>query len=45
MSGDLRIYPQSGYTVAALANMEPPAAFRIAAWLDARLPARGWLGD
>jgi len=38
MNGHLRIYPQSGYITVVLANMDPPAAQRIAAWLDARLP-------
>jgi hypothetical protein len=41
MNGDLRIYPQPGYIVVALANMDPPAAERIAIWLGARLPAQG----
>ena len=40
MSGDLRIYPKFGYVVVVLANADPPAAQRIAAWLDARLPAQ-----
>src|SRR6266849_1679160 len=31
MNGDLRICPQSGYVIAALANLDPPAAQRIAA--------------
>lgn len=38
MSGDLRIYPQSGYVVAVLSNLDPPAAPRVSAFLDARLP-------
>ena len=37
-SGDLAIHPKSGYTAVVLANMSPPAAQRIAAWLNARLP-------
>ena len=41
MNGALWICPKSGYVVVALANMDPPAAQRIASWLDARLPARG----
>ena len=41
MNGDLKIYPKSGYIVVVLANMDPPAAQRIADWLDARLPAQG----
>jgi hypothetical protein len=38
MNGDLRIYPKSGYVVAVLANLDPPAAGRVAEFLDARLP-------
>jgi D-alanyl-D-alanine carboxypeptidase len=41
MNGNLLIYPQSGYVTVVLANMDPPAAERIAAWLGARLPAQG----
>ena len=41
MNGHLRIYPRSGYITVVLANMDPPAAQRIAVWLDARLPAQG----
>jgi CubicO group peptidase (beta-lactamase class C family) len=38
MSGDLRIYPQSGYVVAVLSNLDPPAAPQVSAFLDVRLP-------
>jgi len=38
MSGDLRIYPDSGYVVAVLANIDPPAAPQVSAFLDLRLP-------
>jgi CubicO group peptidase (beta-lactamase class C family) len=38
MNGDLRIYPESGYVVAVLANLDPPAAQRISEYLDPRLP-------
>jgi D-alanyl-D-alanine carboxypeptidase len=38
MNGDLRIYPKSGYVVAVLANLDPPAAERISEYLDPRLP-------
>jgi D-alanyl-D-alanine carboxypeptidase len=38
INGDLRIYPKSGYVVAVLANIDPPAAQRIAEYLDPRLP-------
>jgi CubicO group peptidase (beta-lactamase class C family) len=40
MNGDLRIYPKSGYVVAVLANMDPPAAQQISDYLDARLPTK-----
>jgi CubicO group peptidase (beta-lactamase class C family) len=38
MNGDLRIYLKSGYVVAVLANVDPPAAQRISDYLDPRLP-------
>lgn len=38
MNGDLRIYPESGYVVAVLANLDPPAAQRLSDFLDPRLP-------
>jgi CubicO group peptidase (beta-lactamase class C family) len=40
MNGDLRIYPDSGYVVAVLANIDPPPAQRISDYPDARLPTR-----
>jgi CubicO group peptidase (beta-lactamase class C family) len=40
MNGDLRIYPKPGYVVAVLANLDPPAAQRISAYLDPRLPTQ-----
>jgi D-alanyl-D-alanine carboxypeptidase len=38
MNGDLRIYPKSGYVVAVLTNLDPPAAQRMSEYLDPRLP-------
>jgi D-alanyl-D-alanine carboxypeptidase len=38
MNGDLRIYPASGYVVAVLSNLDPPAASRVATFIDLRLP-------
>jgi CubicO group peptidase (beta-lactamase class C family) len=38
MNGDLRIYPKSGYVVAVLSNLDPPAAQQVTAFLDLRLP-------
>ena len=40
MNGDLRIFPQSGYVVAVLSNLDPPAAERIASYLSNRLPEK-----
>jgi CubicO group peptidase (beta-lactamase class C family) len=40
MNGELRIFPDSGYIVAVLANLDPPAASRIADVLAERLPAK-----
>jgi D-alanyl-D-alanine carboxypeptidase len=40
MNGDLRFSPESGYIVAVLANLDPPAATRIADFIAVRLPAR-----
>lgn len=40
MNGDLTIYPQSGYVVTVLANMDPPAAQRIANFIGNRLPEK-----
>jgi CubicO group peptidase (beta-lactamase class C family) len=40
MNGDLEIFPESGYVVAVLANMDPPAAGRIEDFIEYRLPAK-----
>src|SRR6266568_1796660 len=33
MNGELRIYPQTGYVVAVLSNLDPPAAGRLAQFI------------
>jgi CubicO group peptidase (beta-lactamase class C family) len=38
MNGDLRIYPQSGYVIAVLSNLDPPAASRLSQFISNRLP-------
>ena len=38
MNGDLEIDPQSGYVVAVLSNLDPPAATRISDFITNRLP-------
>jgi D-alanyl-D-alanine carboxypeptidase len=39
MNGNLRIFPQTGYVVVALANMDRGAQ-RESSWISARLPAK-----
>ena len=41
MNGDLVIFPGSGYVVAVLANLDPPAAQRISEFAANRVPAKG----
>jgi D-alanyl-D-alanine carboxypeptidase len=38
MNGELQIYPQSGYVIAVLSNLDPPAASRISDFVCNRLP-------
>lgn len=38
MNGDLKVCLKSGYIIAVLANMDPPAAQRISSFAAARLP-------
>jgi CubicO group peptidase (beta-lactamase class C family) len=38
MNGDLRIFPQTGYVIAVLANLDPPAATRVSQFIGNRLP-------
>jgi len=40
MNGDLRIFRQSGYVVAVLSNLDPPAADSIASYVSNRLPEK-----
>ncbi|HSD48035.1 MAG TPA: serine hydrolase domain-containing protein [Pyrinomonadaceae bacterium] len=40
MNGELKICPGSGYVIAVLANMDPPAATRVADFLINRLPLK-----
>ena len=39
MNGELLIDPQSGYAIAVLANLDPPAAQGVADFVSARLPS------
>ncbi len=40
MNGELKICPGSGYVIAVLANMDPPAADRVADFITNRLPVK-----
>src|SRR5262249_54454455 len=39
MSGDLRIFPELGYVVIGLSNLDPPAANRMVDFFASRMPA------
>jgi CubicO group peptidase (beta-lactamase class C family) len=38
MNGELQIYPQSGYIIAVLSNLDPPTASRVSEFIANRLP-------
>ena len=40
MNGELRICPESGFVVAVLANLDPPAASRVSDFIVNRLPEK-----
>jgi hypothetical protein len=40
MNGDLKICPQSGYIIAVLANLDPPAAQRASDYVATRVPLK-----
>jgi CubicO group peptidase (beta-lactamase class C family) len=37
-NGDLRVFPESGYVIVALSNLDPPGASRMVDFIAARLP-------
>jgi CubicO group peptidase (beta-lactamase class C family) len=37
-NGDLRVFPESGYVIVALSNLDPPAASKLVDFVAARLP-------
>ena len=39
MNGYLRIFPDSGYVIAVLSNLDPPAASSVSEFAAVRLPA------
>jgi CubicO group peptidase (beta-lactamase class C family) len=38
MNGELRVYPRTDTVVVVLANLDPPAASRLADYFDERMP-------
>ncbi|MBP6750598.1 MAG: beta-lactamase family protein [Xanthomonadaceae bacterium] len=38
-NADVRIFPESGYVLIALSNMDPPAAYRLFRYFEPRMPA------
>ena len=38
MNGELRVYPKTGTVVVVLANLDPPAATRVADIFDEKMP-------
>jgi hypothetical protein len=40
MNGDLKICPGTGYVIAVLANLDPPAASRVSDFVANRLPGK-----
>jgi CubicO group peptidase (beta-lactamase class C family) len=38
MNGELRVYPQLGYVLIGLSNLDPPAATRLVEYFAARMP-------
>lgn len=40
MNGDLRVFPQLGYVIVSLSNLDPPAASRLADYYALRMPVK-----
>jgi CubicO group peptidase (beta-lactamase class C family) len=38
MNGDLKVFPENGWIVVVLSNMDPPAASRLSDWFATRMP-------
>jgi CubicO group peptidase (beta-lactamase class C family) len=39
MNGELRVFPELGYVLVALSNLDPPAASRVVDFFALRMPA------
>ena len=40
MNGELRVYPELGYVVVSLSNLDPPAATDLVEFFALRMPAK-----
>jgi CubicO group peptidase (beta-lactamase class C family) len=40
MNGELRVFPDLGYVVVSLSNLDPPAAGRLVEFFELRMPDR-----
>jgi D-alanyl-D-alanine carboxypeptidase len=38
MNGELRVFPELGYVVVSLSNLDPPAAFELVKFFTLRMP-------
>lgn len=41
MNADFRVFPQSGWVLVSLSNLDPPAAYRLTRWFEPRMPVDG----
>jgi D-alanyl-D-alanine carboxypeptidase len=38
MNGELRVFPDQGYVIVILSNLDPPAAHRLVEYFSLRMP-------
>lgn len=38
MNADFRVFPESGWVLVSLSNIDPPAAYRLGRWFEPRMP-------
>jgi hypothetical protein len=38
MNADFRVFPESGWVLVSLSNLDPPAAYRLLRWFEPRMP-------
>lgn len=41
MNADFRVFPESGWVLVSLTNIDPPAAYRLGRWFEPRMPVDG----